>query len=250
MTSRVVRDAVRPTAPQHVDPGPGENPAGVWMGLVALDRPAVHLGGPGIGEATVLGEVDQGVTQLLVAGEPEGHCTVLATLAGRRRGAGDANLPGADALTLLTAGSFPLSSRGLERLGGLGVRHDPRRSSSKLRLGRILLSAPWSRSHVRSEDTRWPSGIGAPAAGNRSASERRLVSEVSSSRRGPPARSHTALCPVLIGRLGHPPLPSRLDDDVPGHQPPRHCGEGRCDVVRCAQALGQGEVTVRAVCVS
>ena len=70
------------------------------MGLVAVDRAAVHLRRPDDGEAAVLGEVDERVAQLLVAGEPEGHRQVLTRRPGRwgRTGETGQRLGGREAL--------------------------------------------------------------------------------------------------------------------------------------------------------
>ena len=61
MAGRVIGDPVLPAPPDHVHPGPGKDPAGMGMRLVALDRPLVHVSRPGVGEPAVLGEVDEGV---------------------------------------------------------------------------------------------------------------------------------------------------------------------------------------------
>src|SRR6202162_2235125 len=84
MLRRVVRDAVLPAPPDHVYPGPGEDPPGVGVRLVARPGAPVQIGGPGVREPAVLREVDEVLAQLLVAGEAERDRVMLARLAGGR----------------------------------------------------------------------------------------------------------------------------------------------------------------------
>src|SRR5262249_20857736 len=64
----VVGGAVLPAAPDDADPGAGEDAYGVWVAFAAVDGVVVDLGGPGAGVAGIVGEVDQGVAELLVGG--------------------------------------------------------------------------------------------------------------------------------------------------------------------------------------
>ena len=89
MPSRVVWHSVLPAPPDDVDPGPREDPAGMGVGLVARPGAVVHLRRPGVRVTAVLGEVDERVAELLVAGEPERDPAVLPRLAGRWRSAGE-----------------------------------------------------------------------------------------------------------------------------------------------------------------
>ena len=88
MPSRVVCRSLLPALPDDVDSGPREDPSGMGVGLVAGPGIVVHLRRPGVRVTAVLGEVDERVAELLVAGEPERHPAVLARLAGGRRSAG------------------------------------------------------------------------------------------------------------------------------------------------------------------
>ena len=84
VASRVVGLTVLPTAPEDADPGAGEDACGVGMRLALLAVPTVELLSPRAGADGVLGKVDQGLAQLLVACPAEGDDVVLAR--GTRRG--------------------------------------------------------------------------------------------------------------------------------------------------------------------
>ena len=88
MSSWLVCHTLLPALPDDVHPGTREDPAGMRVGLVAGPGVVIHLRRPGIRVTAVLGEVDERVAELLVAGEPERHPAVLARLAGGRRSAG------------------------------------------------------------------------------------------------------------------------------------------------------------------
>src|SRR4029453_8251107 len=55
----VVGDAVLPDAPEHPDPGAGQDAHGVGVVAGALDRLGIDRGRPGGGVAGVIGEVEQ-----------------------------------------------------------------------------------------------------------------------------------------------------------------------------------------------
>jgi hypothetical protein len=84
----VVGDAVLPAAPDDADPGSSEDADGVGMLQVAGPGVGVDVGGPGCGVSAVVGEVDDGVAQLLVAGVAERDRVGLAGPAGRWGAAG------------------------------------------------------------------------------------------------------------------------------------------------------------------
>src|SRR6266542_2764600 len=84
VASRVVGLTVLPTAPEDADPGAGEDACGVGMRLALLAVPTVELLSPRAGADGVLGKVDQGLAQRLVACPAEGDDVVLAR--GTRRG--------------------------------------------------------------------------------------------------------------------------------------------------------------------
>src|SRR5215211_7570743 len=87
----VVGGVVLPAVPDHVEPGAGEDAHGVRVVLAAGDGLVVEVRGPRVGLAAVGGEVADGVAQLAVDRPAEGDDFVLAGLAGRGGGAGQAD---------------------------------------------------------------------------------------------------------------------------------------------------------------
>src|ERR1035438_5654395 len=85
----LVGDAVLPAAPEHVDPGAGQDTAGVGMGVPAGSMLVVEAVCPRVGTHRVLGEVEDGVAQLLVAGPAEGDHVQLARAPRRGHRAGE-----------------------------------------------------------------------------------------------------------------------------------------------------------------
>jgi hypothetical protein len=86
----VVADAVLPAVPDDVQPGAGEDADGVGVVVTSVTGAVVQVGGPGVGQAGVGGEVGDGVAQLFVAGPAEPDDAALAGLSGRGCGAGQA----------------------------------------------------------------------------------------------------------------------------------------------------------------
>src|SRR5437867_9527245 len=66
----VVGGPVLPASPDHPEPGPGQDAYGVGVRAPPVDGPPVDVGGPRRGVAGVVGEVDDGLAELLVAGPP------------------------------------------------------------------------------------------------------------------------------------------------------------------------------------
>ena len=83
-----------PAAPDHAEPGSGQDADRVGMVLAAGDGVVVDLRGPGVGSSGVAGEVADGVAELLVDRPAEADGLVLAGLAGRGCDAGQAGQGG------------------------------------------------------------------------------------------------------------------------------------------------------------
>src|SRR5690606_32512109 len=81
----VVGDAVLPAVPDHIQPGAGEDPGGVWMVFAASDCLVIQPGRPWVGPTGVGGEVADRIAQLLVDRPAKADALVLAGLAGRGR---------------------------------------------------------------------------------------------------------------------------------------------------------------------
>jgi hypothetical protein len=79
-----------PAAPDHVEPGTGEDAGGVRVIVAAGDGAIVEIGGPGIGSPGVAGEVADGVSQLFVAGPAKADRAHLSGLTGGGCHAGQA----------------------------------------------------------------------------------------------------------------------------------------------------------------
>lgn len=60
----VVGDAVLPAAPDHVQPGAGEDSGRVGVVVAPSPGPPVEVGGPGVGVVGAAGEVDDCSTEL------------------------------------------------------------------------------------------------------------------------------------------------------------------------------------------
>lgn len=86
----VVGQAVLPASPDDVEPGAGEDADGVGVVVAAGAGSVVEVGGPGVDQAGVGGEVGDGVAELFVAGPSESDRAELAGLAGRGGGSGQA----------------------------------------------------------------------------------------------------------------------------------------------------------------
>ncbi len=82
VSSGVVGGAVLPTAPDHEQPGTGEDAHGVRVVVASGSGAVVEVAGPGIGSAGVGREVGDGVAQLFVAGPAEADGADLAGLSG------------------------------------------------------------------------------------------------------------------------------------------------------------------------
>ena len=67
----VVGNAVLPAVPDDVEPGSGEDADGVGVVVSAGSGAVVEVGGPGVDQTSVGGEVGDGVAQLFVAGPAE-----------------------------------------------------------------------------------------------------------------------------------------------------------------------------------
>src|SRR5215218_884073 len=83
----VVGGVVLPDAPDDADPGASQDAHGLGVSAGALEGLGVGAGRPWGGVAGVVGEVDDGVAQLLVARPAEPDATAGA------RGAGDRGYP-------------------------------------------------------------------------------------------------------------------------------------------------------------
>jgi hypothetical protein len=68
---RVVGEAVLPAVPDDVQPCSGEDADGVGMVVSAVPRSVLEVGGPGVDQAGVGGEVGDGVAELFIAGRAE-----------------------------------------------------------------------------------------------------------------------------------------------------------------------------------
>lgn len=80
--------AVLPAAPDHPQPGPGQDPDGVRVATSSVDRFSVDLRRPRVCHAAPVGEVHDGRPQLLVARPAEHDLLPLARLPRRGAGAG------------------------------------------------------------------------------------------------------------------------------------------------------------------
>ena len=87
---RVVGGAVLPAAPDHVEPGAGQDADGVGVVFAAGAGVVVDGRGPGAGVPGVAGEVADGVAELAVDRPPEADRDVLAGSAGDRCDPGQA----------------------------------------------------------------------------------------------------------------------------------------------------------------
>lgn len=79
----VVGTVVLPAVPDDVEPGPGEDPDGVGVVVAPGSGTVVEVRGPGVGIATAVGEVGDGVAELFVARPAEADGSELAGLPGR-----------------------------------------------------------------------------------------------------------------------------------------------------------------------
>src|SRR5688500_4334607 len=79
----VVGRVVLPAAPEHADPGAGQDTGGVMVVLAGGAGAVVDVGGPRAGEAAGGGEGGQCDAEAFVAGPAEGHAALPA------RGLGD-----------------------------------------------------------------------------------------------------------------------------------------------------------------
>src|SRR5215203_3235354 len=78
----VVGDLVDPAAPDHPDPGPGQNPDSMGVVAAAGEGVSVEFGCPWRGVAGVVGEGADRSAEALVAGPAEADRGVLAGLVG------------------------------------------------------------------------------------------------------------------------------------------------------------------------
>ena len=77
----VAGGAVVPAFPDHIQPGPGQDPHRQGVVFAPGDRVVVEVGGPGAGVAGAVGEVADRVAELVADGPAEGDGLVLAGLA-------------------------------------------------------------------------------------------------------------------------------------------------------------------------
>src|SRR5664279_1103170 len=88
VVGRVVDGVVLPAAPDDVDPGAGQDADGVLVVAFPGEGFGVEVGGPGVVETGVAGEITERIAELLVGSPAEGHCFDLAGLPGRRGDSG------------------------------------------------------------------------------------------------------------------------------------------------------------------
>ena len=79
----VIGDVVLPAAPDHSEPGPGQDADGVGVAMATGSGLLVEVSRPGVVVAGVTGEVHDRGAQLLVTGKAEHDLLVLARLPGR-----------------------------------------------------------------------------------------------------------------------------------------------------------------------
>src|SRR6185369_7188098 len=89
VSAGVVCDVVGPAAPDHTDPGAGQNTHGVWVVVTASAGCRVDLRRPGALVATVVGEDGDRAAEAFVTGPSKMYGTVLAGFLGHRGDAGE-----------------------------------------------------------------------------------------------------------------------------------------------------------------